>query len=257
MHLAFFPAVLFGRGRFLLFLLRTMFCGLLLFVFSGSYSQTVKRDSGVNVPLPIYQQYLTKIGATARFFNGAEYDGAYPLVDGTPFWKEEGFQMGTLSYDGVVYFDVPLSLDLVQSEVLTRGLQNQRWRLEKAKVDSFVLAGHTYVHLFTDTSNRNRLPDDYYDRLFDGEVKVFAKRLKTVSRGLHAGDRDSFSTRTLYFLFRNKAYHPISREKDLLTVFRNEREALKTFWKENRLDFKNNPELFIPKTVAFWAQLKK
>jgi hypothetical protein len=257
MHFAFYPVAFYVRNRFYVVLLRMTFCSVLLFVFADSYSQVATIDSGSTVPRPVYHHYLNEIGATARFYNGAEYDGAYPLVSGTPFWKEDGFQMGTLSYEGVVYFDVPLAFDLVQTALLTRGPQNQRWHLEKSKVDYFVLAGHTFINQPADTTSRNRLPEDIYDRLHNGDVKVFAKRSKVISRGFHAADRDSFSTRTAYFLYRNKTYYPISREKDLLTIFRTEREALKTFWKENKLTFKNEPESFLLKTIIFWSRLKK
>ncbi len=256
MYLPFRLPVSFSRRKDHGLLLRMLFGTSLLFVFMSLCAQSKSaRDSD---PLrKVYYQYINELGATARYINGAEYDGAYPLVSGTAFWNEEGFQMGKLGYEGVLYHEVPLALDLVQGAVLTRGPQNQRWRLEKTKVDSFILAGHTFVFLATDTNSRNTLPEDFYDRLFDGEVKVFAKRSKFVTRGLNAASRDSFSTRTTYFIRRSQTYFPVSREKDLLAIFRNERGALSAFWKANGFHFKNDPELFILKTVAFWSQLKK
>jgi hypothetical protein len=228
-----------------------------LFLTNSSWAQNAGQDTILNFPTAIYREYLAGVGGAANLYSGAEYEGVYSFVLGTPFWNSNGFQKGTLCYEGVLYRDVQLAYDLVRNELLTHSLQGQRLRLEKVKLNYFVLTDHTYVHLLPDTTSKNPIPDDIYDVLYNDKIKVYAKRTKVITRGLHAEEKDSFTTRTLYFLFKDNTYYPITREKDLLKIFPDDKRQFKSFWAENRLSFKREPEAFIIQTVSHWSQLKK
>lgn len=222
-----------------------------------AFSQPANRDSLTGPLQSMYNAYMTGVGGAANLYQGAEYEGSYPLVLGSPFWNDRGFERGTVSYDGIAYYNVPLAYDLVRNEVVIKGFQQLSQRVERAKLDSFTLSGHTYVHLRTDTANRNSLPDDLYDRLYNGSIQVYAKRTKQIVRSFHAEAQDTIISRTSYFLHKDNAYYPVSDQASLLAVFHQEKSGLKTFWKEARLSFKKDPELFIIQTVNHWSGLKK
>lgn len=238
-------------------LLKTTFSFAFLSLFGLSFSQTPKPDSVSALPFEaMYSQYMNRIGGAAVLYSGAEYEGAYPRILGSPFWKSNDFEKGAVCYEDIVYRDVQMAYDLVRNELVIKGFRGLNQRLEKAKVKNFEIAGSRFIHLGDSTRNES-LPDDYYHLLFDGAVRAYAKRGKYVSRAFAVESLDSIASTTAYFLQRGEAYFRIEDDKDLLTVFRSEKDALKRFWKERKLNFKKEPETFLTQTLDYWERTKK
>lgn len=222
-----------------------------------SFAQNAKTDSVYFNPLQsVYRQYAQRIGGSLALYNGAEYEGAYPRVTGTAFWNNNDFQKGTVSYGGVVYYDVRMAYDLVRNEVVIKGFQDLSLQLEKEKVNGFVLAGHKFVHL-RDTESKNALPDDFYELLYDGDVRVYAKRSKRIVQSFRAEGLDTIVSNTVYFLHKDNSYASINGANDLLALFGNDKASVKAYWKQAGLNFKKDPEVFITQTLEHWAQTKK
>lgn len=229
-----------------------------LFFTVAGFSQTVNADSLPPFFQTTYNNYMTAVGGAAALYQGAEYEGSYPLVLGSPFWNNKGFEKGTISYQSVMYYNVPMAYDLVRNEVVIKGFQQLSQKLEMIKLDSFTLSGHTYVHLREDTTNRNSWPDDLYDLLYhSNSLQVYAKRTKQIVRSFHAEAQDTIVSRNSYFLHKDNVYYPVSDQNSLLAVFTREKSQLKTFWKEAGLSFRKDPEPFIIQTVNYWSGLKK
>ncbi len=198
----------------------------------------------------MYIQYMNRIGGSASLYNGPEYEGAYPRVLGSPFWNATDFAKGSVGYEGINYHDVLMAYDVVRNELVIKGFQGLSLRLEKAKVDYFILSGHSFIHL-NDSAGKNSLPDDFYDLLYDGDVQAYAKRLKRISPSLHAEGLDSITTNAMYFLHQRDRYYTINSEKDMLKIFSNEKDTLQKLWKEKGLNFKKDPDLFIKETLIY------
>ncbi len=221
-----------------------------------SFSQNKNGDSISAVYSAMYGRYMNGIGGASALYSGAEYEGAYPRVLGSPFWNSDDFKPGTVCYEGIAYYNVSLAYDLVRNEVIVKGFQQLSMRLERGKVNYFILAGHTYLHL-TDSVGKNSPPDDFYDLLYKGEVWAFAKRTKAITKAFTAEGQDTITGRTSYFLRKDSAYYSVDNPNDLLKVLSGDKNALKSFWKEQKLNFKKEPETFITQTLYHWEQLKK
>lgn len=228
-----------------------LFCIAFLPAFSG-HAQTAT-DTLPAAPAVIYQHYLKEVGGAARLYTGVEYVSSYPMAAGSPFLDDRSFRNGTVCYDGVTYTDIPLAYDLVQNEVVIKGYQQLAIRLEKAKVCGFRIAGRRFVHL-EGGAGENGLPDDFYELLYNGESQVYVKRSKVVVRSLHAEGQDRLVVQDQFFLERNNRFFRLNKEKDLLAVFPDQKNAMKALWKEHSLDFKTSPETFILQTLTLWSQ---
>jgi len=205
----------------------------------------------------VYHLYMSSIGGASNLYNGTEYTATYPLTRGTPFLDAAGFQTGNISYQGVVYKDIPIAYDLVTNEIVIKGFKAQATKLDASKIDFFILPGHHFVRLKPSEENENRLPEDFYELLFDGNVKVYVKRKKQVERSFNAEEPYKFGMYNAYFVYSNGVYKQVSNRNSLLDVFRDKDDAVKTFIKDNKLDFKNDQEQAIVKTAEYYSKLKE
>lgn len=229
--------------------------GLFLFIISssGSLAQAVNTDTATKA---IYRSYMASVGASSNLYNGSEYTAYYPSTVGTPFWDTAGFQPGIVSYEGVLYRDVPIAYDLVSNEVLIRDPRQVIIKLDAAKIDFFQVRGHLFIRFNGDANSKNLLPVDIYDLVYNGIMKVYVRRKKQVARNINAEGRYAFMQYNAYFVYKDSMYHAISGRNDLLKLFRDKSDAVKAFWKENKLSFKNDPERTIVQTVNYYARLK-
>ena len=224
------------------------------FIFSSSFAQDNKVPD-TSAP-PIYRSYMVAVGAGSNLYNGSEYTAYYASTTGTPFWDTAGFQKGTVSYEGVVYHGVPVAYDLVSNEVLIRDTRQVIIKLDPAKIDFFQVGKHLFIKFNGDFYSHNTLPVDIYDLLYNGNMKVYVKRKKQVSRNINADGRYAFINFNAYFVYKDSAYHSISGKNDLLKLFRDKDDAIKAFWKQNNLNYKKDPERMITQTVSYYAGLK-
>lgn len=201
---------------------------------------------------PIYKMYAAQIGGAAFVYNGAEYEGAFPNVLGTPFWNGADFRKGAIGYNGVLYPDVLMAYDLVRGEVVIKGFQQLSLRLEKSRINFFLLDGHRFVQLM----GNNEMPDDFYDLLYAGTTNLFARRTKRIGKALQADQRDSIVSNNEYYWQQNDVIFPVNTEGDLRKHLGEKHKAVERFWKEAGLRFKKDPETFLIQTIRFWETQK-
>ena len=226
---------------------------LLFFISSGSNAQVRSIDTTTGA---MYRSYMTTVGSGSNLYNGSEYTAYYPQTNGTPFWDTVGFQKGIVSYEGVMYRGIPIAYDLVSNEVIIRDHRQIVIKLDPAKIDFFQVGGHLFVKFEGDEFSQNTLPPDIYDLLFDGSMRVYVKRKKQVSRNFSADGRFAFMSFNAYFVYKDAMYHSISGKKDLLKLFHDKSDAIKTFWKQQKLNYRKDPDRMITETVKYYAGLK-
>ena len=227
---------------------------LLSFIFIDSNAQDVKlADTTTGF---LYKYYMTNVGSGSNLYNGTEYTAYYPSTIGTPFWDTLGFRNGIVSYEGVVYRGVPIAYDLVSNEIIIRDHRQVLIKLDPAKLDFFQVGGHLFIKFNGDELSQNTLPVDVYDLLHNGSMKVYVKRKKQVSRNFNSEGRYPFMSFNAYFVYKDSMYHSISGKNDLLKLFRDKSDFIKTYWKQQKLNYKTDPERMITQTVKYYAGLK-
>ncbi|MGZ3939881.1 MAG: hypothetical protein ACXVLT_14925 [Flavisolibacter sp.] len=229
-----------------------------LLPFSNSFSQYRSCDSLPGFSNTLYRQYFDHIGAAAHLYNGAEYEGSYIGTLGNPFWNSSQFQTGSVSYDGVVYYDVPLAFDLVRKEILTKTLQPAIIRLETSKVQCFCINQHRFVVISNDTTAVNPLPDDIYDLALDKPpVRLLIKRSKEIRHSLYVDNKDSIVALNKYFIQYGNRNYFIKNSRQLLEIFYRDKKGFRALWKQEQLNFKKDPEAFIIQSLQFWIEQRK
>lgn len=224
---------------------------IMLLAFNLSFSQSDTIASS------LYKSYMASIGAGANLYNGTEYTASYTQIKGSPFSNEEGFTPGTISYNGVVYNDIPIAYDLVTNEVVIKTHQQLSIKLDAAKVDFFLVSNRLFVRSRPTESSKNMLPEDFYELLYNGNIKVFAKRKKQVERSFNAEDPYRIVLYSAYFIYKDSMYHQVTNRNSLLNLLRDKSDEIKEYWKQQNLNYRTDAEKTIVETVTFYIKQKE
>lgn len=221
---------------------------------SGSDSSFVDRSLANAIA-----KYNTSIRDQSLLFNGVQYKEIPEPYEGHPFFESEYIEEGAISYYGESYQNVPMQYDLVRDELIIEHYDQKGYvglvKLHQERIASFSLLDHNFIRLKSESTG---LRDGFYDLLYDGKVKVLAKRKKSVSEDLSQQQLTvSFPERNSYYLFKDNKYHSIRNKKSMLKVLENKRKELNQFAKKPKLDFKLNRENAMVRVAEYYDQISQ
>ncbi|HRO46258.1 hypothetical protein [Agriterribacter sp.] len=224
----------------------SVFFALLFFISTPSNAQhmadtamlRLQKTNAVN----IYYQALQQ---QSGLYNGSEYvQYTHLLKEGHPYFDTSVLTNGRVYYDRMVYSNVPMLYDIIKDELIIQHYNKVFLvQLIRSKIDSFYIHGHYFLHLGRDSITEGNIQEGFYDRLYDGKIKLYAKRNKfiqesipdmAVVRKVYQKDR--------YFLFRDGTYHDVYTESSILKLLKDERAALKQALKNQKIKFRKNRE---------------
>jgi hypothetical protein len=226
-----------------------------------SFFYTLSAQDSNSAPLStsnaiaFYNKY---IGEESHLYNGTEHAPYDFRIKGNPYFESNLLQSGFVYYFGMLYQQVNMAYDIVRDELTAnRYDQNFRITLVNEKIAYFSLFNHYFVRIVPDSNNKS-ITTGFYDRLYDGKIKLFAKRQKKIKETVTAdeGDKLWFEENDLYFIFRNNKYYSIKDKNNLFDFFKDRKKDLKKYLRKNKIKFKNDPELAILKSVEYYDQLK-
>jgi hypothetical protein len=163
---------------------------------------------------------------------------------------------GSIVYWNELYENVPLLYDIRNDQIITEHNRGNPIKLISEKVQSFALLDHTFVRLNRDS--QNKISDGFYDRLYDGQSKVYAKHSKIFRETLEPPRIiPHFDENTRYFLVKDGVFNVVKSKASVLGVFRDRKHDVKNFIRKNRLSFQHNRETAIVRTAAFYDTLNE
>lgn len=207
---------------------------------------------------------FSAVSAYASFFPNELYQGklygAYPVnVQGHQSYKELGVVDGcSIVFNGVQYDSVPLMLDLVRNQVVSRHPQHLvNIILPNEFISEFTIGTNSFAYLdATETS----LPAGFYERKAEtSDLSCYAKWTKEYredTRGIRL--TREFVGNVVYYLRRGGAdseYQIINSQTALLRAFKEHRRQLRKALFERKLDFKANPEATLEFVLDYVSQL--
>jgi len=201
--------------------------------------------------------YKTSVAENLQLYNGSEYHIAGHNVAGFPYFETDSFMVGSISYYHKSYTNVLLQYDIVKDVVIIKDYkQNYFIQLISSDIDSFSILNKTFVPLSGDQNNYGVAPG-FYEILYNGNVSLYAKKQKAEVQSINEGVAESKYVETnSYFLKKNGLFYEIENESSLLNVLNDKVNIVRKFAKENRIDFKNDFENALVKTVAYYSGSK-
>jgi hypothetical protein len=128
-------------------------------------------------------------------------------------------------------------------------------QLVSEKVKSFSILDHTYVRLIN--NNENPLETGFYDLLYDGRIKVYARRTKTFQENTQSGTIERrFDYKVRYYIFKDNTYNPVSSKSSVLKVFMDKKQELRQQISKSKLNFRADREKSIVQLTQLYDSLK-
>jgi hypothetical protein len=196
-------------------------------------------------------RYSQSIQHQSRLFNGSDYVVYLPKEEEHPYFKIDDWVTGSIVYWDERYDNVSLLYDLSIDQVIAEHEGGNPIKLIGEKVQRFSISDHTFVRLKKDSDNK--ISDGFYDELYGGNIKVYAKYQKRQQETIVGQEIiPRFDESNRYYIFKDGSYHIVKNKSSVLEVFVDRKQAVKEFIRKNRIRFKNNREEAIERIAEFY-----
>lgn len=208
-----------------------LFAVLLIFVFSGVYSQN---------SLEKIHKHATKVyGIDDLLVNGSVYAPYHPVAFGDPFFVESVFSKGNLTLVGREFENVGLKFDIEQQKVILMAFVDSVNFKIIVLNDNYIKYFSIHGTHFVNISNHlnNNLIKGFYELIYNGEfvfVKSYRKEFLGVYSNRHPNGKYS-ETITENFIIRNNKKYTIKNKKSIFSVFPEHKNEIKIYMKDNKI----------------------
>lgn len=200
--------------------------------------------------------YSKTVVEKAFLFSGQEYYHNTGKLVGHPFLLTDAFTIGNIWYEGNLYNNVPLKLDIVYKELITHSTNaNIQIIIQQEKVDSFTLGSMLFWRLKPDTLNK-KLVADFYEVLHKGKLTLLARRNKNINETVSGtGVEKKIQTANEFYIFQNGIYKEIKNRNTFLDFFGDNRNAVTAQMSKLDISYNSNTEKYIVESVKFYEEL--
>jgi len=203
------------------------------------------------------QQSENKYINASYLYNGVEYLGHPPKIQGSPFFLDTEYNSGNIVYNGIFYDRLNLKYDVVTDQLVTRYIDgSSEMSFLSGFVSKFSIQGFKFVYLPTNTFGDVKTSPGYFQELVDGKASFFIKRKKNLKETPGVRDITSeFVTADEFFILKDGNLHRVSSKSSVLNVFKDKKKELNAFLKDQSINFRDNPELATSKMVQEYNEL--
>jgi len=199
------------------------------------------------------QFYTQTIGVQSALYEGSEYKEYIALRDEFPYMHDD-VVYGNVKYNRELYKNVPLYFDLEKDQIITSYPHGNKVQLLREKVEYFDLDGHRFVLL-----QGQKVNDGFYDLLYDGKLKFYARRTKVRVLKVNSNGGDAtrvFEARNKYFVLKNGVYHVVKSKRSVLALLSDKKRDLKRALRTENTKFGREREKTITLLLKHYEQIK-
>ncbi|RYY61273.1 MAG: hypothetical protein EOO05_06985 [Chitinophagaceae bacterium] len=203
----------------------------------------------------IIANYESRIGSASFIFNGPEYFYSEAGFTTHSFYESPQFDNGTITYNGIVYNNVPLALDILRDELVSISFdKSYKVRLVREKVSGFTLRNASFIAVEGD-STRVVAPG-YYQQLVNGPATLMAKRIKKIQD--NKTDRIlkyNLESNSKYYISRAGKYYHVTDKASLLEALSDKSAEMNEFFRKADVNFRLDPESAFVQAVRFYDEI--
>jgi hypothetical protein len=200
-----------------------------------------------------YHHYIDK---QSRLYNGIEYFGHSPKIEGIPYFQENTWQTGSIVYDGIRYDTVQMMYDLVKDRLVILHFNGFfRIALFSEKVKSFTLMDHHFVRIERDSLGHSPLVTGFYDQLYTGPTTVLARRSKFIEETVKEQLERKFTPQDQFYVYKGGSYHIIRTKSALLSLLKDHAKEVKQYLRKMKLTFRKDKENAILQAAIHYDSL--
>jgi len=204
--------------------------------------------------------YTRTIGVESHLYNGVLYKEYNPHAndDGFPYFLKDDWTEGNLLYDGEVYQNVPMLYDVINDKlIIDHDFGGVKLSMISEKVGYFILGGHTFVRLETDSARTN-IRSGFYELLYDGTLKAYAKWQKIKNETIAEREiKTTFLNNNRFYIFKNDKYYQVKSKSSVLQVLADRKAEVRKYIRKNGIHFHKDRGKAIAEVVSFYDQQGK
>lgn len=232
---------------------KILYCLTLLLLCSSFIFSQQSPDSSYAKAVAVY---INMAGANAHLYSGSEYIDFDHRITGNPFFQDTYFTSGSIVYDGILYKDVQLFYDVLHDDVIIKNYDGTAILLPGEKVEAFSLLGHQFVNSKADSNTSSFKSLGFYDELYNGKMKLFAKRSKAIVEKITTQYSESdYTKKDEYYILKNDVLYAVNDKNTVLDLMKDKKSEVVKFMHQSKIKFKKNPEAAMIKMVAYYDSL--
>ncbi len=199
--------------------------------------------------------FFRRLGPELNLYNGVFYKEFIQneTDEGHPYFESDLLVDGSINYEGIHYEDVSILYDLVNDKVIIdHKFGGFKFQLISEKVNSFSLHNHFFVHLISSKPNTPP-PNGFYERLYDGRFKAYAKWSKKKFDAIGAGAvQVRYEDQNQFYIFNGIEYIQVKSKSSVLNVLKDKKQSISKFIRKYKLKFGANCVESLPRILAFY-----
>jgi hypothetical protein len=216
---------------------------LIFFISLSAFSQD-------NTQKKIYSWYDLQTGIeNSTLFRGIEYVETDRMINEKhKFFKSKDFKIGAVTYNGQIFYNVPLKYNIYNDLLLVSFYQGQRnfvFSLISNKVNQFQISDHLFRYFKSD--NNSDIAGFYEVINEDGEFKIYKKHLqnrKEVRDRSIAYSEFSSVDPDYVFQFQNDFFE-LGNRRDLFSEFPAFKSKIRGFYNKYKEQSHDKPDIFM------------
>ncbi len=241
--------------------LRHFVCLFIFFHLSVTASTAQQNDSLIYTAAFNNASALFKniIKENSQLYYGSEYVFSNHNIIGFPFFYADSLVNADISYDHILYKNVPAYYDIVLDKIVIKDFNGQYYiQLLSEKTDSFFITGNMFINFDSASTNHFPLKSGFYEKLFYGDnFIVFVKRQKVEDNYISEGvSQTKYVQYNYYFLKRGNVFYKIENENDLLNLLDDKKSLVEKYIRTNKINFKKEFENSLVQTLSYYIQIK-
>lgn len=201
--------------------------------------------------------YLNTAGNHAIIYTGRE-EVKYPTyILNHPYLDTNEFRNGTLSFDGIIYPDVKMRLNLHTDELTVFSYSNLFSVVLPSERVDFATIDSLYIYYANPPKEKLPFPKGYHVRIFKGKYEVWKRETMFMeSKIKDMAVEFSFIKKRKFYIYKDGIYHTVSSKNSVLKLFDPaKKKELKKYIKQHKLNFKKSPDEAIVSVVKYYEHL--
>lgn len=201
--------------------------------------------------------YYRQRGNEAAIYNGALHYAYFSSIEGIAYFYSADWQKGSVVYEGTRYQNILMKYDLVKDQLVVAQSESGGLpiSLNSFRVSEFSFLNYQFIRVENENPGQE-LNSGFYRLLNAGRVTALARTEKTISERIVDNKVvQKFETKTRYYISRGDQYYKIKNKNDLFRILGDHKIELHEFLRENKLNYRKNPEKTLAASVKFYNHL--
>ena len=229
---------------------------LCLIIVFGLSAQEHNSDAIINENI---SAYVNAVNEHLIIFSGREEKLYSRNILNHPFLDTNEFRKGMISFDGRIYPNLMLRLNLDRNELIVMTPdKNFSIIIPEDKLDYAMIDSLYILYNNAEFAKENSIREGYYIRIYNGEHQVWKYESFTLNSkaNVSTGMMDNiFEKKIWLYIYKDGIYHPVKSKSSVLKFFASKKKELKKHIKELDLSFYRNPENAIVSVAEYYEKL--